>query len=116
MYSPANVLRHIRDEARFLLDVVAPLSLETFRDDATVCRAAVRAFEVIGEASKKMSDADRLRYPDVDWRGLAGLRDVLIHHYIGVDYGLLYRFVQERVPDLAARIDEALGSEHNLAA
>jgi uncharacterized protein with HEPN domain len=47
--------------------------------------AIIRNFEIIGEATKRLSNPLKEQYPDIPWRNIAGLRDVLIHDYMGVD-------------------------------
>ena len=58
------------------------LTRAQFIADETAKRAFVRSIEVIGEASKKVPDEMRQRYPDVEWRAIAGMRDKGIHHYL----------------------------------
>lgn len=54
-----------------------------------------------GEAVKNISPAIRLEYPDVPWKQIAGLRDVLIHHYFGVDLEAVWLVVEKRLPALS---------------
>ena len=61
------------------------LTLEGFKNDTKTLDAVVRNLEVIGEATKKVPDDVRSRYPDVEWKKIAGLRDILIHEYFGID-------------------------------
>jgi len=84
--SPLDYLRHIQDEATYLLAASRELDLETFMQDGTLKRAFVRSLEIIGEATKQLPDEFRERHSHVEWRALAGMRDKLIHHYFGVDY------------------------------
>ena len=58
-----------------------------FSQDAMVQDAVLRNFEIIGEAAKRLDDSFRAAHPQIPWRALAGLRDVLIHQYEGVDLG-----------------------------
>ncbi len=66
--------------------------------------AVIRNLEIIGEAVKNISPAMRIEYPDVPWKQIAGLRDVLIHHYFGVDLETVWLVVEKRLPDLSERI------------
>ena len=82
--SPLEYLRHIRDEAQYLAGLVPGLGKEQFLGDETLKRAVVRSIEVIGEAAKKVPDEYRQRYPEIEWRAMAGMRDRLIHGYFGM--------------------------------
>ena len=73
--------------------------------------AVVRALEVIGEATKHIPASVRKRYPDIPWRKMAGMRDVVIHEYFGVDYDVLWKTVHKDVPDLKPLIVDAIEQE-----
>jgi uncharacterized protein with HEPN domain len=62
--------------------------------------ATVRQLEIIGEATKRLSPELRSRYSDVPWRRIAGLRDVLIHDYMGVDLDAVWQVTQKDLPAL----------------
>ena len=64
--------------------------------------------EIIGEATKRLSPDVRRRYPQIPWKRSAGLRDVLIHDYLGVDLSLVWRITQTYLPDLKHQIDAIL--------
>jgi uncharacterized protein with HEPN domain len=66
--------------------------------------AVIRQLEIVGEATKRLSEELRTRYPDVPWRRIAGLRDVLIHNYMGVDLNAVWEITQRDVPMLKQRI------------
>lgn len=55
-------------------------------------------FAVMGEATKLLPDTIRATYPDIPWRSIAGLRDKVIHGYIGVDYELLWETIRKKIP------------------
>jgi uncharacterized protein with HEPN domain len=111
--SPLEYLRHIRDEAEYLLSRREGLTSEQFQCDATLKRAFVKSIEVIGEASKKVPPELKIRYPNVPWRAMSGMRDRLIHGYFGVDYDLIWDVVQNKIPTLREQILEMLRAEED---
>lgn len=102
--SAVEYLRHILDETDFLQTRFEGVSKAQFLSDETLKRAAVRSLEIIGEAVKKLPDDFRNRYPDVDWRAIAGMRDRLVHDYLGVDYDIVWDAVTAKVPGLSVAV------------
>ncbi len=78
-------LRHILDSITQIKSYTAPLDYKGFRSNQLVQDAVIRQLEIIGEASKNLSDALRNSSTNVPWEDIAGMRDKLIHHYFGVD-------------------------------
>jgi uncharacterized protein with HEPN domain len=72
--------------------------------DEKTLLAVIRALEVIGEAAKRGSPSVRRKHPDVPWRGMAGMRDKVIHGYFGVDSDLVWRTVHDDLPRVRAAI------------
>jgi len=99
--SAIEYLRHIRDEARFLVTAVDGVGVSRFMGDEVLKRACVRALEIIGEAAKKVPEETKARHRDLDWKRMAAMRDRLIHGYFGVDYTIVYEVALERAPALA---------------
>jgi len=89
----AHILESIDKIERFTSD-----GRDCFLRDAMVHDAVVRNLEIIGEAAKRVDDAYRAAHPEVPWRALAGLRDVLIHQYEGVDLERVWAVVERDLP------------------
>lgn len=81
---------------------------KTFLDDQRTYDAVVRNLAVIGEAVKQIPEYVRTRYPDVEWRKVAGLRDVVVHGYFGIDPEVLWDVVQRRIPELLQQVRRIL--------
>jgi uncharacterized protein with HEPN domain len=81
---------------------------EAFFESQLLQDAAIRNLEVIGEAAKRVPDDYRNSHPTIPWRGLASLRDVLIHQYEGVSLDEVWRIVGDELPPLRQAISSIL--------
>ncbi|RME43155.1 MAG: DUF86 domain-containing protein [Caldilineae bacterium] len=109
--SAIEYLRHIFDEAKYLINQAESLSYEEFQQNLTLQRAFVRSLEIIGEAAKQMPESVKAKYSDVEWRAMAGMRDKLIHHYFGVDYEIVWDVVTNKIPVLFQVIRRIIEAE-----
>ncbi len=66
--------------------------------------AIIRNFEIIGEATKHLSPELRQSHPEIQWRGLAGFRDVLIHNYMGVDLDEIWNIIEKELPQIKSSL------------
>jgi uncharacterized protein with HEPN domain len=73
--------------------------------------AVIRNVEVIGEAAKRVSAEVRGRLASLDWKSICGMRDVLIHDYIGVDLEEVWNVASARIPELQAALQQFLASQ-----
>lgn len=106
-----DFLRHIAHECDYLMDLRAGHDRVTLIHDPTYSRAIVRSLEVIGEAIKKLPLEFRTKNSQVQWADIAGMRDVLIHNYFGIDYDIVWDVLQTEIPDLQTELHAIISRE-----
>ena len=84
------------------------LSYEDFKQSRLVRRAVERNFMILGEAARRISEAFRNDHPEVDWRGIVGLRNVLAHEYEKVRHEILWDVIKNLLPNLAQLLQKFL--------
>ncbi len=78
---------------------------ESFFADTLIQDAVIRNFEITGEAVKNISESMRNKYPAIDWTGMAGFRNILIHQYFGVDLETVWEITQTTAPSAKKYIE-----------
>jgi uncharacterized protein with HEPN domain len=84
------------------------MNLEQFKNDDKTSSAVIRKFEIIGEATKNIPDVIKEKYPQIPWKDITGMRDKLIHAYSEVDLNLVWKTIQQRLPELKSFLDDML--------
>src|SRR5713226_5529183 len=97
-------LMHIRDAARRILAYTGD-GHDAFMADSKTQDAVIRNIEVIGEATKNLSDSLKAGQPAIPWRQIAGMRDTLIHRYFGVNLELVWQVVASDLPNFLTQVD-----------
>ncbi|MBK5285081.1 MAG: DUF86 domain-containing protein [Bacteroidia bacterium] len=106
-----DFLKHIEHECGFLTRVTAGKTLDEVFNDEILSKAIVRSLEIIGEAVKKLDDDFKKQHPSMEWKKIAGTRDIMIHHYFGIDYDIVWEVITEKIPPLHKYIHEIIKAE-----
>ena len=99
-------IEHILDCIRKIYEFSTGLSLKEFKTNEMVQDAIIRNIEIIGEASKKISKDTKQTYYKIPWKEIAGMRDKLIHDYLGVDVTVVWKTIHQDIPSLENLISE----------
>ena len=101
----AGYLLDIFDSARFAEEYVDGIDKHAFETDRRTRSAVIYEILIIGEAAKKVSSAFKAAHPEIPWREMAGMRDVLIHDYRDVDVPNVWATVTESIPALVVALE-----------
>ena len=105
---PRLWLEDIVEAAELLGRYVAGLSFEEFEEDVEKQDAVARRIEIIGQAVKELPQDLLDAYPSVEWRAIAGARDIVAHEYFRIDLALVWGMVSKDVPVLLDQVKEIL--------
>lgn len=98
-------LLHIRDALREVREFVEGESYEDFLENRMVQNAVMRSFEVVGEATRRVSPEFREDHPEVPWRLMGDFRNKLIHGYFALDLEVIWKTATEDAPMLLGQIE-----------
>ncbi len=101
-------LKHIMEEIEKIEKSTKNISPAMFKKNSDIQDAVIRRIEVIGEAAKGVSGNTKSKFSDVEWKKIAGTRDILIHAYFSVDLNLTWEIIKSDIPKLKKQIDSIL--------
>ena len=106
-----NYVLDILEAVRLLQTFVAGVDQDTFENDLMRQAAVMRQLEIMGEAARRLSEETRLKFSEIPWRQIIGMRNRLIHGYDDVDLAIVWDSVQNDLPLLIAQLEKVVPLE-----
>jgi len=102
------LLQDILEAVHNISIYTAEISFDEFMSDQKTKDAVVRNFEIIGEAANKLHKDFLDQNKQIDWAGIVGFRNILVHDYFGIDYEILWKIKSDSLPKLESEINVLL--------
>jgi uncharacterized protein with HEPN domain len=103
---PKIFIEHILESIAFIEQYIEPLDQKAFFANHQAQDSVFRRLEIIGEAVKNLPDTFKNKFHDVTWKQIAGMRDILIHDYFGVDILQVWNTVRKDLPQLKKKLEK----------
>jgi uncharacterized protein with HEPN domain len=104
-------IQHIIDAAQEALSFVRDTDQENFSKNRMMILSVIKEIEIIGEAASKITDETKLKYLDVPWKDIVGMRNRLIHGYFDVDVKIVWNTTRINLPPLVSSLEAILAKD-----
>jgi uncharacterized protein with HEPN domain len=101
-------LQHIYDAINEIESYLINKDFEDFMDSSMMRFACIKQMEIIGEASNHISEETKLKFSEIEWNQIIGMRNILVHEYFGVDTNLVWEIIKSDLPDLKLKVEATL--------
>jgi len=96
----------ILESIELIESYISNMNFDNFKNDRKTIDAVVRNFEIIGEASRNISDEIKNKYQNVDWKGMIGLRNRIAHGYFGINLTIIWEIIKQELPPLKEKMKQ----------
>lgn len=108
---PRLYLSDIRESGQRVLRYTDGMDKQAFEEDQKTVDAVAWNLAIIGEAVKNLPEDTKAKAPVIEWRKIAGFRDVIVHGYFNLDTDILWDVVENKIEELLDTVEELSGTE-----
>ncbi len=101
-------LIHITESIDKIESYIAELDFAAFMENTLVQDAVLRNLQVLAESTQRLSDDFKSHHPEIEWYKIAGLRNILVHDYLGIDFATVWAVAAGKLQELKAVAQHAL--------
>lgn len=101
-------VHHMLDAIETIANYTRGVTQAKFYKTKLIQDGVIRNLLILGEAAKRVPKDIRSKHPGIDWRNIAGMRDVLVHDYLGVDLEVLWEVIENHLPELRQQLEKIL--------
>ncbi len=98
-------LKDLMDSMDQVMTYVDGMTFNEFEKDKMRIDAVLRNIQIIGEAARNISEEIKEKYPDIPWRRMIGLRNIVVHAYFGVDLEMIWRISTVNIPETQPQLE-----------
>lgn len=99
-------IAHIHEAIGEIEEYIKGISEIDFKSKSMIKFASIKQIEIIGEAARYLTDETKSRYPDIEWKEISGLRNILVHEYFGIDADLIWQILTIDIPELKGKLEK----------
>jgi uncharacterized protein with HEPN domain len=108
-------LQHILDAIFEIESYTHQVGFDDFVENSMMRFASIKQLEIIGEAANSLTNELKRRFSNIEWQAIIGLRNILVHHYFGIDENVVWGIIQKDIPELKMKVVEILRNLKNKA-